>query len=119
MDLLGKLLGHVLLGNLHNEKDEEGDGFLLFLIYLLGPLKDDLFLKNILLKEFLEDVRHLNRKCEGRKDVIVLPTNLRKKCSLVGLDSFLDSSNQIFLTFRILVGETQKQFGVPKTGSVI
>ena len=60
MDLLGKLLGHILLGNLHNEKDEEGDGFLLLiLIYLLGPLKDDLFLKYVLLKELLEDVRHL------------------------------------------------------------
>ena len=59
--------------------------------HLLGPLQDDLLLKHVLLEELLENVGHL-----------------RKKRSLEGLDSFLNSSDQILLTFGVLVGEPKQ-----------
>ena len=59
--------------------------------HLLGPLQDDLLLQHILLEELLENVGHL-----------------RKEHSLEGLDSFLNPSDQILLTFGVLVGEPKQ-----------
>ena len=79
MDLLGELLGHVLLGDLGGERvrrggweerlrrrskrrkgDKRGKGEKRG-GDLLGPLEDDLLLQDVLLEQLLENVRDLGR----------------------------------------------------------
>ena len=50
--------------------------------HLLGPLNDDFFVKNVLFIELIED-----------------KMNLGKKGGLIGVNSFLNPPDQIFLTF--------------------
>ena len=91
MDLLSELLGDVLLG------------------HLLGPLQDDLLLKHVLLEELFKDVGHLKLVTINPPPMLKhANVNLRKERSLEGLNSFLNPSDQILLTFGVLVGEAEQ-----------
>ena len=91
VDLLSELLGDVLLG------------------HLLGPLQDDLLLKHVFLEELFEDVGHLKLVTINLSAMLKQSyVNLRKERSLEGLNSFLNPSDQILLTFGVLVGEPKQ-----------
>ena len=91
VDLLSELLGDVLLG------------------HLLGPLQDDLLLKHVLLEKLFEDVGHLRLVTINLSAMLKQSyVNLRKERSLEGLNSFLNPSDQILLTFGVLMGEAEQ-----------